>query len=55
MSNLGIGLVVAGGFLFGVGIGHIVLFSDILATFGAIMVAIGLLVSFIMMGRKVRR
>ena len=36
----------AGGFLFGVGMGHIVPFGDILATVGVILVAIGLAAFF---------
>ena len=46
MNGIGIGLIAAGGFLLGVGLGHIVLFGDILATVGVILIAIGLVVFF---------
>jgi hypothetical protein len=46
MEGLGIGLIVAGGFLFGVGIGHIVSFASIFATIGVIVIALGLVALF---------
>ncbi len=52
MSNLGVGLIVAGGFLFGAGMGHIVPIAGIFATAGVIMIAIGLLALFAIGRRK---
>ena len=46
MESLGIGLVVAGGFLFGIGIGHIVPFASTFATVGVIVIALGLVALF---------
>ena len=46
MESLGIGLIVAGGFLFGIGIGHIVSFASIFATIGVIVIALGLVALF---------
>lgn len=46
MESLGIGLIVAGGFLFGIGIGHIVPFASTFATVGVIMIALGLVTLF---------
>lgn len=46
MSGFGIGWIVAGGFLLGMSVSHIILFGSILATFGVIMIAIGLVKLF---------
>ena len=46
MESLGIGLIVAGGFLFGIGIGHIVSFASIFTTIGVIVIALGLVALF---------
>ncbi len=46
MEKLGIGLIVAGGFLFGIGSGHIVSFSNAFATVGVIIIALGLVALF---------
>ncbi len=43
MNSISIGLIAAGGFLLGVGMGHIVLFSNILATVGVVIIALGLM------------
>ena len=55
MSNLGIGLIVAGGFLFGVGAGHIVPIAGIVSFIGIAMIAIGLLVFFAIGGKQGKR
>ena len=46
MNGIGIGLIAAGGFLFGIGMGHVVLFGAMLATVGVIMIALGLVAFF---------
>ena len=46
MNSMSIGLIAAGGFLLGVGLGHIVIFGDILATVGVILIALGLVLFF---------
>ncbi len=46
MQSLGMGLIVAGGFLFGMGIGHIILFASTFATVGVIMITLGLVALF---------
>ncbi len=46
MNNLGIGLIAAGGFLYGVSMGQIVLFANILGTIGIVMIAVGLVALF---------
>ena len=55
MGNLGIGLIVAGGFLFGVGAGHIVPIAGIVSVIGIAMIAVGLLVLFAIGGRQKKR
>ncbi len=51
MNNLGLGLIVAGGFLFGIGESHVVLLGNVIAIVGIIMIALGLL-AFFAIGRK---
>ena len=46
MKGLGIGLVAAGGFMFGIGIGHIVPFASAFTTIGVIAIALGLVALF---------
>ncbi len=46
MKNLGLGLIIGGGFLFGIGMGHIVLVSNIIATLGVLLIAAGLIALF---------
>lgn len=46
MGGLGIGLIIAGGFLFGVGMGHIVPFASTFTTVGVIIIALGLIALF---------
>ncbi len=46
MNNLGIGLIVGGGFLFGIGLGHIVPLAGALSFLGAILIAAGLVTLF---------
>lgn len=53
MNNLGLGLIVAGGFLFGVGMSHIVPISSVVATVGIVLIALGLL-AFFSVGKKRR-
>ncbi len=47
------GLIVAGGFLFGIGESHIVLLGSVIATVGIVMMALGLL-AFFAIGKKKR-
>jgi hypothetical protein len=46
MNNLGIGLIVGGGFLFGIGLGHIVPVAGAISILGAILITAGLIVLF---------
>ena len=54
MNGLGIGLIVAGGFLFGIGMSHTVPFAGMLSVAGVILIAAGL-VAFFALGRKQKK
>ena len=52
MNNLGMGLIVSGEFLFGIGIGHIVPFSEAVSFLGIILIVFGLIALFTKCDRK---